>query len=198
MKRAIPFMVFGSILLLFGAFLLVAYTFGWIAPLNTITTNHVALGDLRYTLSGGFVTPGTILAPGDEMIGTAFSVDNESPIASRLRVQITYTTWDNIDEVLTSATVTYSGGSEEALNVTFASGFVCVDGYWYLTDTDHELAANSGTQDLISSVYYDGNNTDIDYQGQDVTVTLIIQVSQADNVSWTDLASYDFSTGYPA
>lgn len=198
MKRAIPFLIFGSVLLLFGAFLLVAYTLGWIAPLNTITTNHVAVGDLRYTLSGSFITPATIVAPGDELIDVGFSVDNSSPIASRIRVQITYTTWDNVEGVPTSATATYAGGSTEALAVTFASGFVYSDGYWYITDTSHELAPDSGTQSLVTSVYYDGDNTDIDYQAQDVTVTLIIQVSQADNVSWTDLASYDFSTGYPA
>ena len=198
MKRAIPFLVLGSVLLLLGSSILIAYTLGWIAPINTITTNHVAVGELRYTLSGSFITPSSIVAPGDELIDVGFSVDNASPISSRIRVQITYTTWDNVGGVPTSATATYAGGSSEALAVTFASGFVYSDGYWYITDTSHELAANSGTQDLVSSIYYDGDNTDIDYAGQDVTVTLIIQVSQADNVTWTDLASYDFSTGYPA
>ena len=198
MKRAIPFFVLGSVLLLLGASILIAFTLGWVAPINTFTTNHVAVGDLRYTLSGSFITPATIVAPGDELIEVGFSVDNSSPIASRIRVQITYTTWDNVEGVLTSATATYAGGSTEALAVTFAAGFVYSDGYWYITDTSHELAPDSGPQSLVTSIYYDGDNTDIDYQAQDVTVTLIIQVSQADNVTWTDLASYDFSTGYPA
>jgi hypothetical protein len=197
MKKSIVVMTFAAVLLFLGSLALIAYTLGWIAPLNTFTTNHVSVGELRYTLTGAFITPTDPITPNQELIDTAFSVDNDSPISSRMRIEITYTAYENIEGVITPSTETYAGGETEPLKAVFASGFVYIDGYWYMTDQNYSFAADSGTQALVSSVYYDPEYASYDFTGQDVTVTLTIQVSQSDNVSWTDLAGFDFSTGYP-
>ncbi len=199
MKRTVWIFTLTSVFLLIASLGMIAYTLGWIAPLDIITTNHVVVGDLDYTLSGSFITDETIIVPGTELIDTPFAVDNDSSIASRLRMQITYTSYSYVGEVLTPSTLVYRGGADEALAVVFASGFVCPEGedYWYMTDVSYAFPADSGPQDLVLSLYFDGEYTSIDFQGQDVSVQLTIQVSQADHVSWTTLADYDFATGYP-
>ena len=199
MKRSVLIITLTSVFLFLASLGMIAYTLGWIAPLDIITTNHVVVGDLDYTLSGSFITDETIIVPGTELIDTPFAVDNDSSIPSMLRMQVTYTTYAYVGEVLTPSITIYRGGSTEALYVGFASGFVCPEGedYWYMTDLTHVFSADSGSQDLVLSLYYDGENTTIDFQGQDVTVKLTIQVSQSDHVNWTTLANYDFATGYP-
>jgi len=197
MKKSIAIMSFSAILLFLGSLALIAYTLGWIAPINTITTNNVSVGELRYTLTGAFITPTDPITPNQELLSTAFSVDNDSPISSRLRVQITYTAYTNVEGVITGSTEIYEGGLTEPLKAVLAPGFVCIEGYWYMTDASFAFSADSGTQALVSSVYYDPEYASFDFTGRMVTVTLTIQVSQSDNITWTDLAGYDFSSGYP-
>jgi hypothetical protein len=187
-----------ALVLFLASFLMVAITFGWITPFVSIPDNEVVVGELRYTKSGAFIGSSTILIPGEEMLASTIAIANASPIESQMRVKITYTAWTNIASVITESTETYQGSSTEPLHADFATGFIYASGYWYLTSTDYVFAVNSGNQNILTSIYYDGNNTGIDFSGRMVTVTVSIEVKQADNVAWSALTSYDFSTGYPA
>jgi hypothetical protein len=200
MKMKIRILLLSSLMFALVALGIMGTTYGWFNNAFTFTTENIAVGDLRYSETGAFIANGQTIVPGQELIATAIAVDNDSPITSQLRVLVTYTKCTNPGTVTCEET-TYSGDAGDHLSVTFGSGFSYVSGYWYYSasepGTTYEIPAASGSLDVITSVYYDGYMTGIDYAEQAVTVTVAIQVKQADNVAWTSLTGYDFSTGYP-
>jgi len=201
MKTKIRMMLLLSAFFLLSALGVIGMTYGWFGQSFTFTTENIAVGDLRYSETGAFIADATVIVPGQELIQTDIAVDNDSPITSQLRVLVTYTKCTNPGTV-TCVDTTYAGGVDDHLSVTFGAGFSYISGYWYYTPgtplTTYVIAAASGAMDVITSLYYDGELTGIDYNGQDVSITVTIQIKQADNVAWVDLAGYDFSTGYPA
>jgi hypothetical protein len=116
-----------------------------------------------------------------------------------MRIKVEYSKWsDNGGTPLESIEI-YKAAASDALHVTFGSGFVCVGDYWYLYDGENEVIFEPAPNDplvLISSIYYDGNNTTPDFAGQNCAITVTIQVKQADHVAWSTLTTYNFETGY--
>jgi len=209
MRFRIKAITTSAILLILASLAMLGITYGWIAFGTNFTTNIINVGDLRYSETGAFIADDTVIVPGDELVATAFSLDNQSPITSQLRLKITYTRITNIEGVVTpEEDHVYKGDTDEHLAVTFDSVFTFTDGdatpgeyddnYWYYISADEVIPATSGTIALFSELYYDGDKTSIDYNGQLVSVTVTVEVKQADNVTWSELATYDFSTGYPA
>lgn len=201
MTRKIRVLTLLSLVFFLSALAVVGATYGWFGQAFTFTTENIAVGDLRYGETGAFIADGTIVVPGQELLATPIAVDNDSPISSQLRVLVTYTKCTNPGTV-TCVETTYAGAADDHLAVVFGTGFAYISGYWYYTPgspvTTYELAPGSGPLSIVTSVYYDGELTGIDYGGQAVAVAVAIQVKQADNATWADLAGYDFSTGYPA
>jgi len=197
MKRRTLILSLTSLVLLLASAVMVAMTLGWIAPLVTFPDNEIAVGDLRYTISGGFVASSTIIVPGEELLESTISIDNSSPIASQMRVKIEYTAWTNDEGDIVQSNEIYHGNALEHLHATFVTGFEIVDDYWYLNGIDYQYEIGSGPQDILLSIYYDGTQTGIDYSARFVTVTVSVEVKQADHVAWSELTTYDFSTGYP-
>ncbi|NLF49147.1 MAG: hypothetical protein GX582_05830 [Acholeplasmataceae bacterium] len=71
------------------------------------------------------------------------------------------------------------------------------DDYWYFGSADTIIPENSGIIRLIRKIQYDGAKASNDYSGQPIQIAIEIQVKQSDHVSWSDLTSIDFETGYP-
>jgi hypothetical protein len=71
------------------------------------------------------------------------------------------------------------------------------DDYWYFGSAETSISANSGILRLIRRIYYDGSKASIEYNGQPISISVTIQVKQSDHVTWSDLVTYDFETGYP-
>ncbi|MFA5007531.1 MAG: hypothetical protein WC509_08760 [Candidatus Izemoplasmatales bacterium] len=201
MRTKIRILTLLSLFFLLAALAVVGMTYGWFGQSVTFTTENIAAGDLRYTETGAFIANDTIVVPGQELIATPIAVDNDSPITSQLRVLVTYDRCTNPGTV-TCVETTYADAVDDHLAVTFGTGFSYISGYWYYTPgtpvTTYEIAAASGPMTIITSISYDGDLTGIDYGGQNVSVSVTIQVKQADNVAWTSLSGYDFATGYPA
>jgi len=199
MKLKIRVLALLSLFLAVAALGIIGTTYGWFGPRFTLSTGDIAVGDLRFSETGAFIADGQTIVPGQELIATAIAVDNASPITSQLRVLVTYTKCTAPD---TCVETTYSDDVADHLAVVFGTGFSYDAGYWYYSasepGTDYLLPADSGALGVITSIYYDGARTGIDYAGESVEVTVSIQVKQGDNVAWTTLAGYDFSTGYPA
>lgn len=210
MKKRIRIISISALFLIMISLAMIGITYGWLTHGIVFTSGNINVGDLRYTKSGTFITPDTIIVPGDNLIDQPFVINNLSPIASQLRVKITYTRITKVGEVITpEADYVFKNDTDDhlAVAVTFTSTFTFTDGdlildefdddYWYFGSSDEIIPATSGDINLFSAIYYDGDKTSIDYNGQDVTVTVTVEVKQADNVTWSELTTYDFATGYP-
>ncbi|MFA5741369.1 MAG: hypothetical protein WC874_00680 [Candidatus Izemoplasmatales bacterium] len=215
MKRMTVLFSIIALLLTIASFLLIGFTLGWFAPSVIITTNEVAVGDLRYSLSGEFITSNpldpTVIVPGDELLTSTIGITNNSPIESQLRIKIEYTAYHNNEGEITGSTETYGAAVGEPLVAVFAFddndtpdnytddiNFIYSDNWWYWDNTDYVYSINSGSQEIITSIFYDGNYTGIDYSSFDVshpvTVSITIEVKQADNVTWSGLTTFIFTT----
>ncbi len=209
MKNRIRIISISALFLIMISLAMIGITYGWFAHGIVFTTNHINVGDLRYALSGGdFIEDDTIIVPGDNLVDEAFVINNLSPITSQLRVKITYTRVTVIGEVITpEPDYAFKNDADDHLVVTFTSTFIFRDGedtpeneyddncWYYNFESNEIIAAASGNINLFSEIYYDGNKASIEYNGQSLTVTISVEVKQADNVAWSVLTSFDFSTG---
>ncbi len=196
MKRKTLLFSLSSLVLFLASIVILGITFGWYSDVIDLNTGTVSVGDLRYTQTGDFITDGEIIYPGMELVNSSFSLTNESPISSQMRLKISYTKVN--DPLVGGVETVYTGAVDDHIAVTFDSTFVNSGDYWYYNSDVYEIASNSGAINLISSLYYDGNLVGNDYAQVNCTITVTIEVKQNDNVTWSELTSYDFSTGYPA
>ena len=187
-----------SLIVFLFAILTIGITYGWFADVIDLGSGTVSVGDIRYTKSGEFISSNQIIQPGMELIDTPITLTNESSITSQMRVKIEYTKVTRPVDTLVIETVDYANSASDHLSVTFGSTFVYDNGYWYYNGLTSSIPADSGTIDVISSLYYDGNLVGNDYSGITCNISIVIEVKQNDNVSWSELTSYDFSTGNPA
>jgi hypothetical protein len=182
-----------SLFIIVGLFVLgVTVTYAWIAYSESIDGGTVSAGQVDYSYSGSFIDGSEIIFPNKELLSQAISVDNQSTIDTQLRLTINYT----LVEEVTSNKI-YKDDVNDDLSVVFDSLFVLDGDYWYYQATDFSIET-TGLIDIISSIYYDGNASSNEYASQTVSIQVLIQVKQADNVTWTDLATYDFETGNPS
>jgi len=216
MRRITILFTIIALIFTIASFLLVGYTLGWFAPSVTITTNEIAVGDLRFSLSGDFITSDpmnpTVIVPSDELLASNIVITNNSPIESQVRIKIEYTAYNNIEGVITASTETFAGATGEPLVAIFAfddnetpenyaddTNFVYSDGYWYWDNTSYIYPIDSTPQTILTSIFYDGNYTGIDYSSNGVsrpiTVSVTIEVKQADNVTWAGLTTFIMTMG---
>lgn len=167
----------------------VSFTFAWITYFEGVDGAILPIGDIDYTYTGEFIDENEIIYPGLNLIEVGVSVDNQSNIDTQLRVKIEYT----LIEETTSVKI-YKDEVTDDLDVVFDSIFVQDGDYWYYQATDFDIVA-TGTIDLLSEISYDGFNSSIEYAGEDISVTIQIQVKQSQHVDWTDLVTFDFTTG---
>lgn len=198
MTKKTLWMGLSSLILLLAAFLMIGFAYGWFASLFTMDGGEISVGDLRYTVAGSFDDTITVFVPGQELLESDITITNNSPIPSQLRVKITYTKITNPSGTPVIESVDYQAGVNDHLSVTMNALFVAVDGYFYYDGTSGLLPNSGALTSLITSISYNGNLAGIDYANEAVTVTITIEGKQADHVSWSELVSYDFSTGYPA
>jgi len=187
-----------SFFFLLTTIVVIGFTFGWFADVFDLNSGTVSVGDIRYTKSGSFISDGSIIYPGEELVDSTISLTNQSSITSQMRLKIEYTKVTRPVDTLVIETVAYSDAVSDHLDVTFDSTFVYDNEYWYYNGTTSSIPSDSGQIDLISSLNYDGFLVGNDYSGITCNITVTIEVKQNDNVTWSELTSYDFSTGNPA
>jgi hypothetical protein len=182
-----------SLFIIVAVFVLaITVTYAWIAYSESIDGGTVSAGQVDYSYSGAFIDGSEIIFPNKELLSQAISVDNQSTIDTQLRLTINYT----LIEEVTSNKI-YKDDVNDDLSVVFDSLFVLDGDYWYYQATDFSIE-NTGVLNIISSIAYNGNASSNEYASQTVSIQVLIQVKQADNVTWTDLATYDFETGNPS
>lgn len=197
MKKASIYLTITSLVLVLASLIMVGITYGWFTIQYTIPNGQVGAGELKYIPAGAFIPDASILVPGEELVDTAFEVTNSSTIDSQLRIQIIYTKVINDNNVISSSNQIYHNDIDDHINVTMNGSFVLSGDYFYYGGDTSVIPLGSGLISLVTSLYYDGEFTGIDYSSETVHVTLIVQAKQADNVTWTQLINYDFETGNP-
>lgn len=167
------------------------------APGSTTFT----VGDIEFTWNGALTTQ-TPVVPGQELIGTAYSLVNASTVTSHIRV---------IVEI--SATRGSGEGQEELedpasyfVSTALASGWVYNedDGMWYYaTVDDDELIPTTipaaSAQDVpipvLSSLKLNGAVADSNISNYVYEITFTFQAKQAQYVHWEDLGAAAFTLG---
>lgn len=191
------FILISSISLLVIIFgLIVSITFGWLSIFNSSSGGTVSVGSLTYEKSGNFITDDQIIYPGMELLDSDFTLTNNSTIDSQLRIKIDYTKVTNPGTIQVE-TVSYTDAVDEHLAVVFGTSFSYDNDYWYYNGLSGVVPAESGLMSLITSISYNGAFAGLDYSGQTVDIAVTIEVKQSDNVTWSELTTYDFQTGYP-
>lgn len=185
-----------------------AATFGitsaWLTDQDS-TSKTFTMGDISYTMGGSFTTS-TPIVPGMALIATPITIENNSTVDSQIRIIITYTEYTGTKEapVKTTDPVYYIGSASSDVVLTLNSGWVNDGNYWYygsktgetmsyttIASTDLNTATN-----LITALSYSGANVGNEYAAAtDLVVTITLQAKQADNVTWSDMGSIDFTTG---
>jgi hypothetical protein len=202
MKNKSLLISISSLIITIVALSMIAITYGWFSKQVTLTSQYVSVGEIVYLKSGAWLDTEEPIVPSNELIAESFILDNQSNISSQLRIRIEYTYYDSVEDEI-GELITYTGVGDY-LFVDMPSEFFYYDdnledeipGYWYFSATDYAFQANSGPLTILSSLYYDGNKTSIDFASKSVTIKITIQVKQTNNLVWNDLTTYDFQTGY--
>lgn len=151
---------------------------------------YLTSGEISYTVSGAFRDfSNTKIFPGDELIDTALSLTNSSNIDTQLRVKILFTKYGSSN--ISTTEVYDSTSHNSALEVVMDSAWVMgSDNYYYYNGDSYVVqTTDTGSIPLISSVKYNGANTNIYNSGNTVNVSVVIESKQAHYVTWTQLGT---------
>lgn len=152
----------------------------------------------------------TVIMPGDNLVnldgqGAMLRINNGSSTDVQIRLSIEYTSYANGK----AEQKTYSGNSDD-IEVTFAAGkwskntnasgtcYFYYMGDNYTSDTVFDLnnvpvvKSDVSYVDAVSRIAYKSNISKA-YSGQPVTIKVIFEAKQADNVSWSSIDSYKLS-----
>ncbi|MCF7924526.1 MAG: hypothetical protein K9L64_05400 [Candidatus Izimaplasma sp.] len=181
------------ILLIIAVIFSAGSVYAWVNYALALPPGSITVGDIDYTVSGDFVSSTDPIYPGQELINSPIIITNNSTIDTQMRLIITYT---KIEDTVVLNNHIYTNDITDHLVVNFTSAFLYgADSYWYYPDQTTILPV--GQLSIIDSVSYDGDVVSNNYADTPISISIVIQVKQADNVTWAELTSYDFSTGYP-
>lgn len=155
----------------------------------------LTLGEVSFTWTGSLITD--FVMPGQELVDTTFTLNNQSTVETELRFSVTASTsllgTVDIEDIFS----TYVFDSDWVLEV---------DGYYYYRGLDTDSTSEPGKYKIptnvlqipvLSSLQLDGYAIRNEHVGQTVSITLIFQAKQGPFIDWATLGStnYDFSTG---
>ena len=181
------------IILIFAILISLSSVFAWVNYVLDLPPGSAAVGEIDYTITGTFIEPNDPIYPGKNLVNQDFTLNNDSTIDTELRLKISYT--KIIDTVVTDGII-YTDDALDHLIVDFAIPFVYGDDdFWYYSDVTTIFP--TGLVTIIDNMTYDGDLVSNNYSEVNINISVFIQIKQANNVTWQDLTTYDFSTGYP-
>lgn len=179
-----------SLILLIVAFsLTIGVTYAWISYSEREDAGIVSVGDITYQINGGFISETEIIYPSKDLVTPNIIISNQSTIETQIRLKINYTL---IDDTSTSNKI-YKNDANDDLSVVFGSSYVLDGDYWYYQSTSYMIDAGANVP-VINAMYYDGQTSSNEYANENINIEIILQVKQADNVSWLDLTTYTFGS----
>ena len=201
MKKHTLFLVVSVFFLLLSSLLMIGLTYGWFAKAVVVPKGEYSSGDITYTMTGQLVDDSIIIVPGFELIEEEYILTNLSGIESQLRIRIAYWAYVRVGLDVIAQELSYTNTSADFIAVVLGPNFERTGDYWYYTDDplidgpEFVLPPESGEIELLSSIIYDGTLTGIDFASQSIYLKIIVEVKQANNVSWSELTTIDFQTG---
>ena len=182
-----------------------AATYGITSAWLTDTANKTetfTMGDVSYTLNGALIANTNPIVPGQNLVGTTFSVTNASTVVSQLRIKIEYSTVASGGAVTTGVVYTgAAGGNGIVTDINTVPGtWTYSSDFWYLGSTaDTTMAVSTATSTMFTTLSYNGALTGNDYQAATgLVITITFQAKQDQYVEWTDMGSINFTTGLAA
>lgn len=165
----------------------------WLTDTDTTDDTVFTVGDIQYTWAGAVITD-TYVVPGQNLIGTTYTLTNGSNVGSELRVKVT----------AVSSHTGYTTDALSLLTITLAEDWSeLTSGYYYyqgVEATEGKYIIVAGTQelDVLTSIIIDGAQVGNSFSGETFTITFTFEAKQADYVTWAELATVDFETGLAA
>lgn len=167
----------------------------WLTDTDTTDDTVFTVGDIQYTWAGAVIAD-TYVVPGQNLIGTTYTLTNGSNVGSELRVKVT----------AVSSHIGYTTDALELLDIDLATGWSALtSGYYYYQGTSATqsgdkwiIAAGTQALDVLTSIIIDGAQVGNSFSGKTFTITFTFEAKQADYVTWAELATVDFETGLAA
>ncbi len=179
MKKKIVFLCL-SLLLIVGM-MSAGNAYAWFQDkAGSTTANSVRTGKIDYSIGmSSFLVASTdgVIYPEENLLSSTLSLANASDIATRVRVKIAFT--------YGGETITYDPtDTASPLAVTFASGWQYTENGYFCYSSSVDPKADVP---VLTKICYSGPNTENDViAGQDVQVTLFMEVKQSDYMAAND------------
>lgn len=123
------------------------------------------------------------ILPGDNLVAGVVEGTNKSSIRTDVRVQVKYTRYTAGNDTAENDVVYTDEASDLTVDFSDAWSYSEDDGCWHLT-----LEPNSGKFIVFNSMFYEEAHQSA-YKGKTVSLSYVVQAKQADNVTWTQIAS---------
>lgn len=186
--------IFGLSLVLVALFAIIAgSTFAWLTDTGSSDEIHYKVGNVDYTIAvtqptNNLVVPGDILTP-------AFEIKNASTVETNLRVRIVVES----NPTLTVGTQLTVGLNDSWIEIEETKNDVTVVNYYYggkTGDTSVIAAVAENAQSVtitspIKELKIDGPSVNNGYSGTTITIQIIFEAKQADNVTWDEIATFE-------
>lgn len=188
--------IFALVLLLFTT------TYAWLTSTGK-KENTYTIGKVSYTFNGSFVTKGNTeyIVPGEPLVGTNFSIENASTVASNCRVKVELSLNGTACPLTTNTGLVFTDASNYFLVTTGSATWVLDNGYFYYGGTSEtgngKINANATipepAQNIFTSIKLNGATVGNTFATNAVSIKITLQAKQADYVTWADLASTSFN-----
>lgn len=168
-------------------------TYAWLTDTGSSDEIHYKVGNVDYTIAvtqptNNLVVPGDILTP-------AFEIKNASTVKTNLRVRIVVES----NPTLTVGTQLTVGLNDSWVKIEETKNDVTVVNYYYggkTGDTSVIAAVAENAEPVtitspIKELKIDGPTVNNNYSGTTITIQIIFEAKQADNVTWDEIATFE-------
>lgn len=168
-------------------------TYAWLTDTGSSDEIHYKVGNVDYTIA---VTQPTnnLVVPGDSL-KPAFEIKNASTVKTNLRVRIVVES----NPALTVGRQLTVGLNDSWEEIEETKNDVKVVNYYYggkTGDTSVIAAVAENAEPVtitspIKELKIDGPTVNNNYSGTTITIQIIFEAKQADNVTWDEIATFE-------
>lgn len=162
-------------------------TVAWLTSTGT-EEQTVEVGQIKFAITN-LVAETEKIVPGDSLFEGEITFENTSNVDSQLRFKI-----DMACDPVLDLDISYF----KAFSSVNWKSYEGEDYYYYGGKEVGEgvvLPGNSVSTDFFTNLKLDGTKIGNDYQGAKITFTITFEAKQSDNVTWVEIADFDFETG---
>lgn len=162
-------------------------TVAWLTSTDS-KTQTVEVGQIKFEIED-LVAETEKIVPGDSLFEGVITFKNTSNVDSQLRFKI-----DMACDPALDLDISYF----EPFSSEDWKSYEGEDYYYYggkEVGVGVILPGNSVQTDFFTNLRLEGTKIGNDYQGATITFTITFEAKQSDNVTWVEIAGFDFTTG---